>query len=270
MNVSVNHLSFSYPDGTRALHKLTCQLTKNKVAILGSNGSGKSTLLQHLNGLYIPQSGTVEINGTRITKKNCMDIRKKVGLVFDHPDHQIFAPTVFDDIAFGPRNKGESEKDVARLVYEMMDWLNISHLQNKPPYHLSLGQKKKVAIAGVLAMEPEIILCDEPFSGLDPYSLDDFIEILNRLANLGQMVIITTHDVDLAYSWAEECLILQRGKALLQGDVHILENEKVMAEAKLRLPSLFSLFKETKYRPTNIQQAKTLLEQIVRKEPLMK
>ncbi|MDQ0340117.1 cobalt/nickel transport system ATP-binding protein [Caldalkalibacillus uzonensis] len=266
MRIDIEGLSFIYPDNTKAISDITCSFSQKKIAILGANGSGKSTLLQHLNGIHVPQSGTVKIAGEPITKQTAPIIREKVGLVFDQPDQQLFAPTVFEDVAFGPRNKGLPEEEVMQIVEQILEVLGISHLKEKAPYDLSLGQKKKVAIAGVLAMEPELLLFDEPFSGLDPRALTDILQLLDQLTASGHMIILTTHDVDFAYSWAEECCILKGGKLLYQGDTAILENKEMMREAGLCTPLLFSLFQDTDYRPRTVEQGRYILSTYLNKQ----
>lgn len=264
--VEAKNVSFQYSHQTKALKDITFRLTREKVVILGNNGSGKSTLLQHLNGLLISDQGELYVLGEKMTKKNATNMRKKVGFVFDHPENQLFAITVYEDIAFGPRNLGCSEKEVKEKVERALALLSIEELRDKAPYHLSLGQKKKVAIAGVLAMNPSILLFDEPFSGLDPQSVEQLLTILERLYEEGHTLIVTTHDVDIAYGWAEECLILHDGQLIAHGDIHVMEDKQVMKKARLKVPSLFSLFEHTSYRPRTIEKAKEIMEKYVMKE----
>jgi len=213
--IEVQRLSYTYPDGTKAIRDLNLRIERNKrVAILGANGSGKTTLLYHLNGLILPQEGQVRVFGEEVSKKNLKAIRQKVGVLFDNPDNQLFSSSVFNDIAFGPRNLGLDEEIVLERVQKVMELVNINDLKDKAPYNLSLGQKKRVAIAGILAMEPFLILLDEPFSGLDPRSHKHFFNILNDLFVKGTTQVISTHDVDMAYSWADEVVILDEGKIL--------------------------------------------------------
>lgn len=254
--LEVSNLSYAYPDKTLALQDVSFQIpAKSKVAILGANGSGKSTLLQHLNGLTVAQSGSVSVLGQRISKKNLRDIRKTVGIVFDNPDEQLFSTLVYEDIAFGPRNLGYDEKTVAQKVEEMMALLDITHLRDRPPFNLSLGQKKRVAIAGVLAMEPSIMVFDEPFSGLDPCTLQQFLETLDDLFLRGHTLIVTTHDVDIVYGWANEFVILQEGQVLARGGKKLLEDEMLMQQARLKTPDLYNIFCSTSHRPVNVKGA---------------
>ncbi|MCX7781649.1 MAG: ATP-binding cassette domain-containing protein [Negativicutes bacterium] len=261
--LTVSNLNYTYPDKTPALKDVSFQIAaKSKVAILGANGSGKSTLLQHLNGLILPQSGVVAVHGQRIGKENLADIRKMVGIVFDNPDEQLFSTLVYDDIAFGPRNLGYDEKTVAQKVEEIMTLLAITHLRDRPPYNLSLGQKKRVAIAGVLAMEPSVMVFDEPFSGLDPCTLQQFLVILDDLYHRGHTLIVTTHDVDIIYGWANEFVVLHEGYVLAQGGRELLEDKMLMAQAKLKTPDLYNIFCSTSYRPVCVDDAAECIKKI--------
>lgn len=258
--IEINNLTYTYSDGTIALRDISINIENNKrVAILGSNGCGKSTLLQHLNGLLLPQEGSVKIKGISVEKAQLYHIRKVVGLVFDNPDDQLFATTVYDDIAFGPRNLGYEKDKVEEVVNKALDLVNIRELKDKQPFNLSFGQKKKVAIAGVLAMEPNIIVFDEPFSGLDPRSLEQFLSILDALHSMGSTIIITTHDVDIAYEWGDECIILNNGKVLDQGKIDLLEDESLMKKAKLKVPNLYNMFSNTTMCPRSVVEGKKII-----------
>lgn len=264
--VEIKNLTYTYSDKTVALKDVSINIKgQRKVAILGANGSGKSTLLQHLNGLILPQKGSVVIKGIPSNKENLHDIRKIVGFVFDNPDDQLFSTTVYEDIAFGPRNLKYEEDKVEKIVEKVLDLLEIQELKYKQPYNLSFGQKKKVAIAGVLAMEPEIMIFDEPFSGLDPHSLDQFLNILKTLYDIGHTLIITTHDVDIAYSWADECIILKDGKVLAQGDISLLENRSLMINGKLKTPCLYEVFSDTSARIRSVDKGKELIKSLLKK-----
>ncbi len=262
--IDIKNLKYTYPDGTLAIDDMSMNIKgAKKVAILGSNGSGKSTLLQHLNGLILPQVGNISINGRIIKKENLEEIRKTVGYVFDNPDDQLFSTTVYEDIAFGPRNLLYDEKKVSKTLDRVMDLVNIRELKDKQPHNLSLGQKRKVAIAGVLAMEPEIMILDEPFSGLDPISLDQFLEIFNRLHELGHTLIVTTHDVDIAYAWADEFILLNEGKLIAHGDITLLENREIISKANLNLPTIYEIFEEFDLKIRSKKQAKEYIKMLI-------
>lgn len=177
--VEVKKLKHVYSDGTVALRDISFRITHGEsVAIIGANGSGKSTLVQHLNGYLEPTSGDIRIGDTPLSKGTLPDIRRTVGMVFQDPDDQLFMPTVFEDVAFGPFNLGFSAADVEQRVMEALEQVGASHLRAKPPYHLSGGEKKRVAIATVLAMSPDILVMDEPTSGLDSFARRQLMALL--------------------------------------------------------------------------------------------
>jgi len=195
-------LEHIYADGTVALHGVDFEARiGEKIAVLGPNGSGKSTLFFHFNGLIKPTGGEVRIFGEKISNENVEDIRKRVGIVFHDPESQLFAPTVYDDIAFGPRNLRLRPSEIKDRVNEMLHRFDIEDLTHKNPSNLSGGQKKRVAIAGVAAMEPDILVVDEPTGGLDSSGVTGTMELLDELNDEGKTVIISTHDTDLAASW---------------------------------------------------------------------
>ena len=244
--IEVEGLSHRYPDGTLALSDVNLKFDEGKkTAILGPNGSGKSTLFYHLNGLFLPQNGDILVKGIKITKKDINHVRKKVGLVFQDPDDQLFAPTVWDDISFGPRNLGLSKEEIEQKVNQTIQMLGIGDLSKKNPDNLSSGEKKKAAIAGVLAMEPEILVFDEPTSGLDPKSSLEILEIVDELSCDGKTIIISTHDVDLASIWADEVYLLKKGKVFASGSPKdIFFDEELIKSANLRLPTVVRTHKE--------------------------
>ena len=211
-------LEYAYSDGTVALSGVNFEVSPGeKVAVLGPNGSGKTTLFHHFNGLIKPTRGEVEVFGENINKNNIESIRKRVGLVFQDPDSQLFAPTVFDDIAFGPKNLRLGPGEVKNRVSWVLHRFDIEDLAKKNPANLSAGQKKRVAIAGVVAMEPDILVLDEPTSGLDMHGVMDTMELLDELNNEGKTIIISTHDSDLAASWSDRVYVLNRGKVFRSG-----------------------------------------------------
>lgn len=239
-------LSYIYPDGTPALNGIDFTAKRReRVAILGPNGSGKTTLFYHFNGLYFPTKGKVLVNGEKITKKNIDEVRRTVGLVFQDPDTQLFAPTVWNDIAYGPRNLGLTKNEIEQIVDEVLAILDIQSLKHKNPENLSTGQKKLVAIAGVLAMDPEILVMDEPTSGLDPKGSADIMEILDELHSEGKTIIISTHNVDLASSWADRIYVLYTGRVCLQGNPRqIFENRSLIKKTQLKDPIIVQTWRE--------------------------
>ena len=254
--IEIDGLSYNYHDGTAAIREIDLKIAKNrKVAILGANGSGKTTLLMHLNGLLLPQSGTVHIFGESVTKKNLRNIRQKVGILFDNPDNQLFSTTVRDDVAFWPYNMDCNESEIKRRTELAIAAVGIGALAEKPPHNLSLGQKKKAAIAGLLSMNLKLYAMDEPFSGLDPLSVGEFLAILNELHGCGNTLVISTHDVDLAYAWAEDIIILDQGQIAAAGGNEILHDNTMLTKSRLCLPTLYKLFAETQFKPRTVQEA---------------
>lgn len=254
--IKMRNVSYTYPDGKQALHDINIYIKKHKkTVLLGSNGSGKTTLLMHANGLILPQTGEVLINEQTITEKNVRQLRLNVGFLFDIPDHQLFATTVLQDVAFGPWNKWKDKQIARQKALKAMEEVGILHLQDISPQRLSLGEKKKAAIAGIIAMEPEILICDEPFSGLDPKTSQTFLQLLDRLHSQGTTLILSTHDVDFAYAWADDIIILKEGTVFATGHADLLEDEEQMEEAQLSCPTLARLFSSTPYRPRTIDQA---------------
>ena len=259
--LEIDNLSYTYPDGTPALQEISLKVRAAKrTAILGTNGSGKTTLIYHINGLLPAQAGVVKVAGAVVDKKSLAAVRRQVGLLFDNPDNQLFSTTVFSDIAFGPRNLGLMEDEVFNRVNQALERLSIPELAERPPYCLSLGQKKRASIAGLMAMQPQVLVCDEPFSGLDPTVSRQFREILDGLIDGGTTLIYSTQDVDLAYAWADEVIVMKNGSVLGAGTVELLQDEKLMAEACLPLPLLARLFKDRGYQPRTVEEAARLLE----------
>jgi len=233
--VEVKNLCHSYPDGTRALDSVSFIITHGEsVGIIGANGAGKSTLIQHLNGSLQSTAGSIHIGHTPLSKDTLPDIRRTVGMVFQDPDDQLFMPTVFDDVAFGPCNLGYSPADVEQRVTEVLDLVGAGHLRDKPPYHLSGGEKKRVAIATVLAMSPDILAMDEPTSGLDPYARRQVIALLQGFQHTK---IITSHDLDLVLELCPRIIILHDGKIIADGAALELFNDvKLLERCRLEQP----------------------------------
>ena len=242
--VNVTDLFYTYPDGTEALKGVNFKVMEGeRVAVIGSNGSGKSTLFYHLNGLFSPTKGTVLINEEEITKTNLDKIRMTVGLVFQDPDDQLFAPTVWEDVAFGPRNMGLSKREVAERVNSALNMLHIADLKDKRPDNLSGGQKRLVSIAGVLAMNPEIIVLDEPTSNLDPCTSSAVMHLLVDLSRrMNIALIIATHDVDAIPQYADRIYVMHRGRFVAEGTPEVVfSNASVVRESHLRLPRIARL-----------------------------
>jgi len=233
--VEFKNVSFRYPDGTEALKGIHFRITHGEsVGIIGANGAGKSTLIQHMNGCLMPTSGSVTIGDLLLTRKTRREIRRKVGIVFENPDDQLFMPTVFDDIAFGPLNLGMDETHVRERVHEALSMVHGLDLRDKPPHHLSAGQKRAVAIAAVMAMEPDILAMDEPAANLDPRSRRLLITLLKTFSH---SKIIASHDLDLILDVCERCIVIKDGKVVADGrSAEILTNRWLLEENNLELP----------------------------------
>ena len=246
MNViETKDVSYKYPDGTPALDKVNFQAPKGKiVALLGPNGAGKSTLFLHFNGILRPSSGTVMVNGETLdyAKKALMRVRQKVGIVFQNPDDQLFAPTVAEDVTFGPLNMGLEQDEVEKRVEEALKRVGMEGYGKRPPHHLSGGEKKRVAIAGILAMRPEIMVLDEPTSGLDPKGASQILRILYQLNKEGMSIVISTHDVDLVPLYASSVYIISEGQIIKEGTPQtVFDDEETIRGANLRLPRIAHL-----------------------------
>lgn len=244
-------LCYKYPDGTLALNNVNFTAKSGeRIAILGPNGAGKSTLLYHFNGLLRPTSGKVKIFGEEILESNLDFIRQKVGLVFQNPDDQLFAPTVIEDIAFGPRNLRLSTEEIERRVKWAIEVMELHGLEHKPPHKLSSGQKKRVAIAGILAMKPEIIVIDEPTANLDSRSVNRILDLLLKLnKELGLTIIIATHDVDFIPLFTDKVYVLNFGKIVIEGSLReVFSNIKALRAVNLRLPRITHLFEIIKFK----------------------
>jgi cobalt/nickel transport system ATP-binding protein len=233
--IEVKGLKHTYPDGTTALRDISFRITHGEsVGIIGANGAGKSTLLLHLNGYLAPTAGGIRIGDFPITKSTLPEIRRTVGMVFQDPDDQLFMPTVFDDVAFGPLNLGLPSDEVERRVLEALELVGAAHLVNKPPYHLSGGEKKRVAIATVLSMSPAILVMDEPTSGLDPFARRRLMALLR---DFHHTKIFTSHDLDMVVDLCERTIVLHEGEVRADGPTReIFQNEDLLVECHLEKP----------------------------------
>jgi len=217
--VSIRNLTYAYPDGTKALDSVCLEIKKGeRLGIIGPNGAGKSTLLLHLNGM-IAGNGGVIVCGLRAEKKNLKEIRRKVGLVFQNPEDQLFCPTLFDDVAFGPRNMKIPESVISALVEKSLEKVGLAGMSPKSAFHLSQGQKKRAAIATVLSMSPELLALDEPTSSLDPRARNQVIRLLEEL---GGTQIIVSHDAALLKKLCSRVALLSGGKITAESDAETM------------------------------------------------
>ena len=226
--IEISHLSYNYPDGKSALHDISLKVAPGeKIALIGANGAGKSTLLLHLNGI-LEGSGRVLINGMEVNKHNMGQIRASVGIVFQNPDDQLFSPTVFEDVAYGPIYQGFDKKTVQRKVEDALAAVHMAEYADRNPYHLSSGEKKRIAIATVLSMQPQILVLDEPTAGLDPRARRELIELMQELP---QTILIATHDLPLAEQLTPRTILLNQGTIAADGQTASILTDQNLLEA---------------------------------------
>ncbi|MGA3359084.1 MAG: ATP-binding cassette domain-containing protein [Halobacteriota archaeon] len=241
--IHVDCIEHTYPDGTSSLHNVCFSLFKGEiVAICGSNGAGKSTLIEHLNGLLKPSVGRLVVLQHEVTQKT--GIISEVGVVFQDADSQVFAPTVIDDVMFGPLNKGLSKDEARKAALDALESIQAAHLMKRIPYFLSKGEKRLVAIAGVLAMDPKVIVADEPTSDLDPVHSRRIESVLVDLkTNYGMSVVIATHDMDLAARLADRIYVLAEGQVISEGKPSdIFYDKAILKRAGLEQPAAVRIY----------------------------
>ena len=261
--IETRDLCYTYPGNVTALHHVNfIAPRKARIAVIGSNGAGKSTLFKHFNGIFKPTSGSVLVQGEPITKTNIRNVRKFVGIVFQNPDDQIFSPTVEQDVAFGPTNLGLDEETVQHRVEEALHIVGIEHLANRVPHHLSGGEKKRVAIAGVVAMEPQVLVLDEPTAGLDPQGVRDFNHFCNSLSQkYGLTVIFSTHDVSLVPEIADYVYVMNKGSIMASGTIEeIFVQMDMLQSVRLDVPVLPKLIRSLQEHGVDINMGYTFEE----------
>ncbi|MCF6248803.1 MAG: energy-coupling factor ABC transporter ATP-binding protein [Desulfobacula sp.] len=233
--VQADDLHYTYPDGTVGIDSISFRITHGEsVALVGANGAGKSTLLLHLNGCLISSKGDIRIGDYPLNKRNIKAVRRSVGMVFQNPDDQLFMPTVYDDVAFGPINLGMHEYKVKKRVLHALETVGAEHLINRPPYKLSGGEKRAVAIATVLAVSPDVLVMDEPTSNLDPMSRK---RLINLLKTFEHTKIIATHDLDMALDLCERTIVLHKGKITADGPtIDLFNDASLLARSGLEKP----------------------------------
>ncbi|MFZ5647637.1 MAG: energy-coupling factor ABC transporter ATP-binding protein [Bacillota bacterium] len=246
--IETKEIEFKYPDGTKALNKLSLSMEKGKkFAFLGANGAGKSTLFLHFNGILRPSGGKVRFQGrdVRYDHSSLLELRKNVGIVFQDPETQLFSASVIQEVSFGPFNMGLSENEVTERVKNAMISTGIDDLKDRPTHFLSYGQKKRVSIADILAMDPPVIIFDEPTACLDPRLTRHVMEIMDSLNGGGKTVIMSTHDIDLAYSWADYIFVLKNGSLAGEGlPEDIFQDDELLRETGLQKPWLLEVYQE--------------------------
>ncbi|HII76117.1 MAG TPA: ATP-binding cassette domain-containing protein [Methanolinea sp.] len=261
--IETRDLSYTYPGNVRGLDHVNFIAPRNaRIAVIGANGAGKSTLFKHFNGIFRPTSGSVLVHGEPITRENIKEVRKFVGVVFQNPDDQIISPTVEQDVAFGPTNLGLDEETVNHRVEEALRVVGIEHLKGRVPHHLSGGEKKRVAIAGIIAMEPQVLVLDEPTAGLDPQGVRDLVGFINSLSRTyGMTVIFSTHDVSLVPEVADIIYVMHRGRVVAEGDCReIFGRSDLLSSVRLDVPVLPKLISSLRDQGVEVSMAYTFNE----------
>jgi cobalt/nickel transport system ATP-binding protein len=259
--VETRDLTYVYPGNVKGLDRVNFIAPRNaRIAVIGANGAGKSTLFKHFNGIFTPSSGSVLIHGEPITKKNLREVRKFVGLVFQNADDQIFSPTVEQDVAFGPINLGLDDDTVNHRVDEALQMVGIEHLRERVPHHLSGGEKKRVAMAGIIAMEPQVLVLDEPTAGLDPQGVRDLIDVINSLARTyGMTVIFSTHEVSLVPEVADYLYVMHKGSIVAEGTIaEVFIHQDLLTSYRLDVPVIPKLIRSLQDGGVAITMAYTL------------
>jgi cobalt/nickel transport system ATP-binding protein len=242
-SLEISGLAYAYPDGNQALFGVNLSINQGeRVALLGPNGAGKTTLVLHLNGIIPTMQGQVRVAGEVVDSKNAESIksvRHKVGIVFQDPDDQLFMPTVGQDVAFGPYNAGLRGLELERAVNEALELVGMSEFIDRPPHHLSFGQRRRVAVATVLAMKPEILVMDEPSSNLDPAARRELAEIIT---SLDVTLLMVTHDLPFAHELCQRAVILSAGVVAADDEIsRVLSDKQLLTAHRLELPKGFSL-----------------------------
>ena len=258
--LEARNISYSYDNDSQALKNVSLKIDDGEmVAILGKNGAGKSTLFLHFNGIYEPDDGEILIDGEKLkyNKKALLKCRQKVGIVFQNPDNQIFAPSVEEDVAFGPLNLKLPMDEVQHRVEEALKRVGMERFEKKAPHHLSGGQKKRIAIAGIIAMKPEIMILDEPTAGLDPDGVEKVLNIMNQLNKEGMTLIISSHDIDMISKYADKIFILYNGEIIESGNKNqIFSNRELLKKAHLRTPLTTEILYNLKESGLNVNTEK--------------
>lgn len=243
--IELRNLHYRYPNGPEALKGISLGIKKGKkIALVGPNGAGKTTLMLMFNGMLQPTSGIVLFKESPLAynKKGLFEVRKRVGLVFQHSDAQVFAPTVYQDVAFGPVNLDFHPDQVKTAVHDSLLAVGMTGSESRPPHSLSGGEMKRVAIAGILAMDPDVLVLDEPTGSLDPTTAEEIVDLLDELNCQGRTIIISTHDVELAYRWADEVVLIQDGAIIYHGTPeNVFGNIRLLKNARLKSPFILEI-----------------------------
>ena len=242
--LKAENLHYSYTKEHEVLKGVSINIHRGeRLAVLGANGSGKSTFFLNINGVLRPESGAVYYRDKLINKSSIKELRKNVGIVFQDADNQIIASTVRAEVSFGPMNLGLSKEEVTRRVLDSLNYMNISHLIDRPPHYLSGGEKKRVSIADIIAMDSEIIIFDEPTASLDPQNISIFEEVLDKMSAEQRTLVISTHDLEFAFRWADRIVVFGSGSIIADSDpISVLSDNEVLKKANLKKPILLEVF----------------------------
>ncbi|MBC3803626.1 ATP-binding cassette domain-containing protein [Acetobacterium fimetarium] len=271
--LSVRDLHYVYGNGQAGLDGVNIDINEGeKIAVIGSNGAGKSTFFLNVNGVLKAERGEIIYRGTTITRKNLKELRKNIGIVFQDADNQIIASTVRAEVGFGPMNLKLPKEEVIKRVDEALTYMNILDFKDRPPHYLSGGEKKKVSIADIIAMKSEIIIFDEPTVALDPLNAEMLEEVLEKLSREEKTMLISTHDVDFAYRWAERIIVFCQGKIIADGSpLEIFQNEEVLKQSNLKQPMLLNVYEslvqkqlvaDEKTYPRSIEEFQKMIQAI--------
>lgn len=263
--LKAENLHFTYNGEKKALNGVNLDIYEGeRIAVLGSNGAGKSTFFLNMNGVLKAEKGEIFYRGEKITKKNLNNLRKNVGIVFQDADNQIIASTVMAEVSFGPMNLKLPREEVVRRVHKALEYMNITDFKERPPHYLSGGEKKRVSIADIIAMESEIIIFDEPTAALDPQNAEMLEEILDKMGREGRTLLISTHDVDFAYRWAERVIVFCNGRIIADDTpLNVFRQEDILQKANLKHPMMFEIYdilKEKKVVPDGELYPKNISE----------
>ncbi len=239
----VKDLSYTYDNASYVLDSVSLDIFEGeKIAVIGSNGAGKSTFFLNLNGVLTPDGGEIFYRDKKIGKKDLNELRKNIGIVFQDADNQIIASTVLAEVSFGPLNLGLSRSETTERVEEALKYMNIDGFKNRPPHYLSGGEKKRVSIADIIAMKPEVIIFDEPAASLDPVNASMLESVLDRLSEENKTIIISSHDMDFVYRWADRIVVFSDGKIIADGLTgHIFRDYNILERADLKKPVIFEI-----------------------------
>lgn len=242
--LKAENIHYSYTKEHEVLKGISLNIHRGeRLAVLGANGSGKSTFFLNINGVLRPESGAVYYRDKLINKSSIKELRKNVGIVFQDADNQIIASTVRAEVSFGPMNLGLSKEEVTRRVLDSLNYMNISHLIDRPPHYLSGGEKKRVSIADIIAMDSEIIIFDEPTASLDPQNISIFEEVLDKMSAEQRTLVISTHDLEFAFRWADRIVVFCSGNIIADSDpISVLSDNEVLKKANLKKPILLEVF----------------------------